>query len=97
MLADKTLTILDTKNHEPHILPLSDFLYELLNECKQNQANDYVFPGIGVTGHIIKPRKQMAHVTKASGVEFTRSRLKTYVYHHCRKLRCAGSPPKAVK
>tara|TARA_R110002126_G_scaffold273866_1_gene418516 strand:- start:39538 stop:40794 length:1257 start_codon:yes stop_codon:yes gene_type:complete len=69
--ADKTLKILDTKNHEPHTLPLSDFLYELLNERKQNQTNEYVFPGTGVAGHIIEPRKQMANVTKASGIEFT--------------------------
>ena len=29
-LAAKTIKILDTKNHEPHTLPLSDFLYDLL-------------------------------------------------------------------
>lgn len=30
-----------------------------------------VFPGTGAAGHIIEPRKQMAHVTKASGIAFT--------------------------
>ncbi|QLZ68477.1 hypothetical protein FOLKNPGA_01256 [Legionella sp. PC1000] len=28
-------------------------------------------PGPGAAGHIIEPRKQMAHVTKNSGVHFT--------------------------
>ena len=35
------------------------------------KTNDYVFPGTGAAGYIIEPRKQMTHVTKASGVRFT--------------------------
>ncbi len=70
-LAAKTMRILDTKNHEPHTLPLSDFLYDLLKRRKQNQINDYVFQGTGAAGHIIEPRKQMAHVIKATGIHFT--------------------------
>lgn len=70
-LMDKTLTVLDTKNHEPHTLPLSNYLYELLSLRRHNKINDYVFPGTGAAGHIIEPRKQMVHVTKASGVHFT--------------------------
>jgi integrase len=70
-LAAKTIQILDTKNHEPHTLPLSDFLYELLKQRKQDQTNDYVFQGTGAAGHIIEPRKQMAHVIKATGIHFT--------------------------
>ena len=34
-------------------------------------ANDYVFQGTGRDGHIIEPRKQMAHVIKATGIHFT--------------------------
>ncbi|TID99820.1 integrase, partial [Legionella pneumophila] len=70
-LAAKTFTILKTKNNESHTLPLSDFLYELLIARYEKKINDYVFPGTGAAGHIIEPRKQMAHVTKASGVHFT--------------------------
>lgn len=70
-LAAKTMKVLDTKNHEPHTLPLSDFLYELLQQRKQTQTNEYVFNGTGAAGHIIEPRKQMAHVIKATGVHFT--------------------------
>ncbi|GGI78503.1 hypothetical protein GCM10007966_03920 [Legionella impletisoli] len=70
-LEGKTIHILQTKNHETHTLPLSDFLCDLLIARKENRINDYVFPGTGAAGHIIEPRKQMAQVTKATGIEFT--------------------------
>ena len=70
-IAAKTLTVLDTKNHESHTLPLSNYLYELLLSRSLRKTNDYVFPGTGAAGYIIEPRKQMVHVTKASGVHFT--------------------------
>lgn len=67
----KTLTVLDTKNHESHTLPLSSYLYELLLSRSPKRINEYVFPGAGAAGHIIEPRKQMANVTKLSGIHFT--------------------------
>ena len=70
-LVGKTLTILDTKNHDSHTLPLSDYLYELLQLRKQHQTNGYVFPGTGAAGHIVEPRKQMAKVTLLSEIAFT--------------------------
>ncbi len=70
-LTGKTLTVLDTKNHDPHTLPLSDYLYELLKFRKQQQTNEYVFPGTGAAGHIVEPRKQMAKVTQLTDIQFT--------------------------
>lgn len=70
-LLAKTFTVVKTKNNEPHTLPLSDFLNYLFICRHQKKVNDYVFPGTGAAGHIIEPRKQMAHVTKASGIHFT--------------------------
>ena len=70
-LTAKTFTVTDTKNHESHTLPLTDHLYELLKSRNQSKINEYVFPGTGAAGHIIEPRKQMANVTKVSGVAFT--------------------------
>ncbi|HRD70364.1 MAG TPA: integrase family protein [Legionella sp.] len=70
-LNSKTLTINKTKNNETHTLPLSDYLYDLLASRKQRCTTNFVFPGPGAAGHIIEPRKQMAHVTKISGVHFT--------------------------
>jgi integrase len=70
-LVAKTLTIIETKNRESHTLPLSDFLYELLTQRKASRSNDYVFPGTGISGHIVEPRKQMAKVTALSDIQFT--------------------------
>ena len=67
----KTLTVRDTKNHSDHTLPLSDYLFDLLARRKATALNGYVFPGTGAGGYIVEPRKQMAMVTKASGVAFT--------------------------
>ncbi|MDF1827556.1 MAG: integrase arm-type DNA-binding domain-containing protein [Legionellaceae bacterium] len=70
-LKAKTLTVLDTKNHEPHTLPLSDYLFTLLQSRKENRTNEYVFAGTGVAGYIVEPRKQMAKITQLSGIQFT--------------------------
>ncbi len=67
----RTLTILDTKNRQPHVLPLSDFLFDLLNSRKATQNSPYVFAGNGEGGHIVEPRKQMAKVTAQTGITFT--------------------------
>lgn len=68
---DKTLTILDTKNRQDHTLPLSNFLYGLLQYRKREAVNEYVFPNVNGTGRINDQRKQMDHVTEESGVKFT--------------------------
>lgn len=72
-LQGKTLTIPDTKNKEPHTLPLSDYLYEmLLTRHKTNTENSpYVFPSTGVKGYMNDPRDQMQKVIDDSGVKFT--------------------------
>jgi len=70
-LVGKTLTIGDTKNHQAHTLPLSDFLDDLLTQRKNAAISPYVFPGSGKDGYIVEPRKQMAKVTDWSGVAFT--------------------------
>lgn len=70
-LTAKTLTVLDTKNHDNHTLPLSDFLHELLASRKTFATNQFVFSGPGAAGHIIEPRKQMAKVIEQTGIQFT--------------------------
>lgn len=70
-LVAKTLTIPDTKNHEDHTLPLSDFLFDLLDSRKKCHTSEYVFPGDGAAGYIVEPRKFMQKVTEQTGIEFT--------------------------
>lgn len=67
---DRTLTITDTKNREPLILPLSDYLTELLKQRQGRQESSYVFPG-STGGKIVEPRKQLFKVAEWSGVPFT--------------------------
>jgi integrase len=69
-LTGKTLTVRDTKNRLDHTLPLSDFLFDLLKSRFEKASNEFVFPGSGAGGYIVEPRKQMAKVTVASGVNF---------------------------
>lgn len=79
-LQAKTFTVTDTKNHLSHTLPMSDYLYALFKLRSLSRINDYVFPGTGAAGHIIEPRKQMAQVTKISGIHFTIHDLRrTYI------------------
>lgn len=70
-LTGHTLTITDTKNHENHTLPLSDFLFDLLRRRKTDATSEYVFPGGGRSGYIYEPRKYINTITKATGIAFT--------------------------
>ncbi len=70
-LQAKTLKVIDTKNHLDHTLPLSDFLYDLLQKRKNNATNEYVFQRASGTGYVSEQRKQMAKVIKESSISFT--------------------------
>jgi len=108
---EASFTITDTKNKEPHTLPLSDYLDKLLAgrkeglkvelevaqeaqaaaritldtlTAKQRQTitnrvalaesrltSPYVFPGEGVTGHIVEPKRAIDTVTETTGIIFS--------------------------
>jgi integrase len=71
-LKAKTLTIPDPKNRQPHVLPLSEFLHDLLMQRYLERTDSpFVFPGGGVKGYLNEPRKQMKKVIEESGVAFT--------------------------
>lgn len=80
-MENRTFTIRDTKNHEPLTLPITDFVYSILEKRKSTaSAPRYVFQGHGTSGHLIEPRKQMQKVIEASGVSFTIHDLRrTYI------------------
>ncbi|MCB1737473.1 MAG: integrase arm-type DNA-binding domain-containing protein [Gammaproteobacteria bacterium] len=70
-LTEQTLTITETKNREPLILPLPDILVGVLTERAAHASGEYVFPGRGGVSHLKEPRTQMNRVTEQSGVTFT--------------------------
>lgn len=67
----RALTIPDTKNHDPLILPLSDYVYGLLEERRELGEAPWVFPGAGPKGYLIEPRRHIGKITAQSGVSFT--------------------------
>lgn len=67
----RTLTVLDTKSHRDHTLPLSDYLLEMLTRRKAQATNGYVFTASRGQGYLREPRKAMLQVIEKSGVSFT--------------------------
>ncbi|TCT18993.1 tyrosine-type recombinase/integrase [Thiobaca trueperi] len=64
----------DTKNHEPHTLPLSDFLFDLLTSRRTQAApgDRYVFASdTNRAGHLGDIQRQLNRVTARSGITFT--------------------------
>ena len=68
---DRTFIIRETKNHQPHTLPLSDFLQQLLERRRDNAASPFVFPSESERGYLVEPRTAVERVSEHSGVEFT--------------------------
>ncbi len=67
----RTLTVNDTKNSEPHVLPMGDYLYSIVIRRIDSTFNEYLFPSKSKTGHLVEPVKQVRKVAELSGVDFT--------------------------
>lgn len=71
-LANRALTVRDTKNGADHTLPLSDYLLALLSaRRKADPEAIHVFESYGDGGHLKDPRKPLERIAKESGVTFT--------------------------
>jgi len=69
---NKTFTIPETKNGEALILPMSDYVRDLLKQRSGISAySPYVFPGKGVGGYFKEPKKGVYKVREATGIDFT--------------------------
>jgi len=71
---DGFFVILQTKNHQPHRLPLSDCLQTLLDRRWRLRLNEYVFPGHpnrGNEGCLSAPVGLMRTIAEQTGVEFS--------------------------
>lgn len=66
-----TFTILDTKNGEPHTLPLTGYLHDLLLHRKKYSTNEWVFPSPLHSGkHLSEPRGATKVISEAMGRKF---------------------------
>jgi integrase len=70
-LVGKTLTVYDTKNRQDHTLPLSDYLFDMLQARYANRVNAYVFPAASGDSHMRTSHTAISKVIAASGVSFT--------------------------
>lgn len=79
--AARTLEIPLTKNGDPLLLPLSNFLFELLSRRREIAGqSEWVFPGSGATGHIVETKSFLRRIVGASEVKFTLHDLRrTYI------------------
>ena len=58
-----------TKNGTPQTVPLVPAVVELLHQRRINAKSLFVFPGSGVTGHLVEPKKAWARICTAAGLE----------------------------
>jgi integrase len=70
-LKARSFTVVDTKNKQPHTLPFSDYLFDLVKRRLNELEGEFVFPGTGAGGYLVEPKKQLKKVIEASGVSFT--------------------------
>ncbi len=61
-MRDRSFTVQDTKNGNPHTMPMSNFLYVLFQRLYAIRSNDYVFYGEGKAGHLVEPHKQLVFI-----------------------------------
>jgi integrase len=67
---NKLLSIADTKNHEDHTLPLSEYIIDLLLRRKLESQGKFVFPGYNPNKALVDTTRQVKKVIKESGVNF---------------------------
>ncbi len=68
---ERTITILETKNHLVHVLPFSTFLEELLTRRFDERESPFVFPSNAQCGYLTEPRTAVTRVSTLSKVPFT--------------------------
>jgi len=68
---DRTFTVPDTKNHDPHTLPFSDFLEEMLTRRKAAALTGAEFVFTGRNGRLADIRHWVLRISAESGVPFT--------------------------
>lgn len=70
-MRNKTFHISKTKNGEPLELPMSDYVYSVFQRRQVETTNDYVFQAENEHGYIREPKKCIAILVEATGIQFT--------------------------
>lgn len=60
--------IKETKNGEPHVIPLTGPAVGILQERRRNSQSSYVFPGNGQAGHLVDPKKTWKRVLRRADI-----------------------------
>lgn len=70
---ERTLTVPNTKNHDPLVLPLSDFLYKLLRQRHKMVGTDcrWVFPSPSEEGFFKEPKKGHYKIQRQTGIKIS--------------------------
>jgi integrase len=68
---ERTVTILETKNHRVHVLPFSSLIEQMLERRLQESSSPFVFPSDSPRGYLVEPRTAVTRVSTSSGVAFT--------------------------
>jgi integrase len=70
-LEERTITLLDTKNNKPFMIPIPNYLHKVLKaRIKANVENTYIFPSRIKGRRITEPQSGINSVIKVSKVEF---------------------------
>lgn len=67
---ERSFLIPDTKNKEPHRLPMSDFIEALLKRRFVSAEKIWVFPSPVANGPLKEPRTALERIADQSGIEF---------------------------
>lgn len=94
-LVGRMLHLSETKNGDPLDLPLSPFLADLIARRREIVGQtEWVFPGPGVTGHVVETKSFTRRVAERSGVAFTLHDLRRTFITIAESI---GTPPYALK
>lgn len=68
----RTWTIPQTKDGDPHLLPLPAPVIAILEGLPSRGKSEWTFPGTGASGHLVEPKKAWARILERAGVEGAR-------------------------
>jgi integrase len=59
----------ESKNGQPHTIALTKQEIEILERRSKGSKSDFVFPGHGVTGHLVEPKRAWARILERAKID----------------------------